>query len=142
MVATLVAIPTSEPSERPGTLFLINTTFNDMQLYSNSTLCMHLNWLAPFSPIPLDQPQAQAGLLHYCKWECSVSCWRALKWLSLIKVQNTAYRSFATCGETTGQIRDALMTMAMASNRRQASLFVTHCRVTLRSTVRDSTRTP
>ncbi|RSL59557.1 hypothetical protein CEP54_007225 [Fusarium duplospermum] len=97
MIANPLGVATNELRERPSTLFLINTTFNDMELYGDRTLRMSLDPLAPFSPILPNQPHVHAGhasLLHY--------------------FQNTAYRSLVTFGVTPRQIRDALMTMAMA----------------------------
>ncbi|RSL96491.1 hypothetical protein BHE90_007585 [Fusarium euwallaceae] len=97
MIANPLGVPTNELRERPNTLFLINTTFNDMELYGHRTLRMDLDRLAPISPILANQSQVQVGhasLLHY--------------------FQNIAYSSLVTFGITPGQIRDALMTMAMA----------------------------
>ncbi|KAI8663194.1 Zn(2)-C6 fungal-type domain-containing protein [Fusarium keratoplasticum] len=99
MVVNPLGIPTKELSVRPSTLFLINTTFNDMELYGHRTSRMYLDRLVTFSPILPNRPQVQAE--HTCL---------------LQYFQDTAYRSLVTFGATTGQIRDALMTMTMAAD--------------------------
>ncbi|KAI8716162.1 Zn(2)-C6 fungal-type domain-containing protein [Fusarium sp. LHS14.1] len=97
MVATPLDIPTNESREKPNTLFLINTTFNDMELYSHRTSRMYLDRLVPFSPMLPNRSQVQAE--HTCL---------------LQYFRDTAYLSLVTFGVTPRQIRDALITMIAA----------------------------
>ncbi|KAJ3541190.1 hypothetical protein NM208_g4721 [Fusarium decemcellulare] len=89
IVATPMTLPLDQSSERPITLFLINTTSKDMELNSSPPA------RASFSQAL--QPHLQtdhADLLHY--------------------FQHSAHQSLVTFRVTTWQIRDALMRMSVA----------------------------
>ncbi|KAF4993436.1 hypothetical protein FDECE_13402 [Fusarium decemcellulare] len=91
IVATPMTLPLDQLSERPITLFLINTTCKDMELDSGPPVRVS------FAQALSNQPQLQADhadLLHHFR--------------------HSAHQSLVTFRVTTWQIRDALMRMAVA----------------------------
>ncbi|KAK3941283.1 arginine metabolism regulation protein II [Diplogelasinospora grovesii] len=116
-----VVVSPSQSNQRPTNLFFVNTTWQDMELYGYLSGQMHPYHLLRSSPKLWRQPQQRvnhADLVHHCKLETVPFN----RWVSLFKfskltnapVHNFAHLSLVTFGQSPSQIRDALLSMALA----------------------------
>lgn len=113
------------PSEVSTDLFFINTTSPDVELYNHLSLrrkSYHIS--GSISPDLLAQPQPRVkhmDLVRHCKCE-NVPVGESgvtilfTKHLTIALVYDSAHLSLATFCVTTSQIRDALMSMALAQD--------------------------